>query len=136
MTERFRALEEMSGPSAPLLSSMSEYCRAANAEFSETTASCLSKPQWTRSFVSPPYSTSQAPDAPACLAEAMNRCNGFGPPLEVAACRHAASYSLRPRTLVTEETLRTMANFPQAFSAGMKFGQRCPAGPGDAMPPL
>ena len=116
---------------------MTEYCRAtAGGEFSETSGSCLSRPQWKRSFVSPPFSTDQAPDAPACLAEAMSRCDGFGPQAEVAACRHAASYSLRPRTLVTDETLRNMANFPQAFSAGLAFGQRCPASAGDAMPPL
>jgi len=71
---------------------MSEYCRdTAGNNFSETSASCVSPAQWKRSFVSPPYSTDQAPDAPACLAEAMNRCDGFGPREEVAACRHAAS---------------------------------------------
>lgn len=121
---------------APLASSMSSYCRELGLEFSEPSASCLPKAHWARSAVAPPFSTAQAPDAPACLAEASRRCGGFTPPEEAAACRYAASYALRPRTLVTDATLRHMALFPQAFSTGMKLAQHCPQAAGDAMPAL
>jgi len=112
----------------PLAAPLPGYCDHHGRIYDESSASCVPDYYPQRRLPAMPFETAQAPGLPACLFEADRRCEGFGSALETRACREGARYSQRPRALVTEAALRSVATLPHAFSLGLQLGNRCPKG--------
>ena len=98
------------------------YCEAAGNR-------CLSKrvPCADRPFLESPGVPSQS----LCLQGAIRRCTNYSMPEQVKSCQNGALYAQRPRMLLTDEALRDMTLFPQAFLQGMIEAKPCSSG---AMP--
>lgn len=113
------------------LSPLDSYCAqlGSNLTYCDSHGSCTAHPH---KCPDPPFQRNPVvPTVGACLSDALDFCANYTMPEQAASCQHGVLYAQRPRVLVTDETLRSMSLFSDAFLVGMQRAKTCHSG---AMP--